>query len=41
VVSGPIGNVAEAWQEIPQNTAVSFHDGNVEQQPFRPTPPTA
>jgi predicted glutamine amidotransferase len=39
IVSEPIGNVAEAWQEIPQNTAVSFFDGKVEQQPFRPTPP--
>jgi predicted glutamine amidotransferase len=41
IVSEPIGNVAEAWQEIPQNTAVSFHDGKVEQRPFRPTPPAA
>ena len=29
IVSEPIGNVAEAWQEIPQNTAVSFIDGQV------------
>ncbi|HEV3302969.1 MAG TPA: class II glutamine amidotransferase [Planctomycetaceae bacterium] len=41
IVSEPIGNVAEAWQEIPQNTAVSFIDGQFEQQPFRPTPPPA
>jgi predicted glutamine amidotransferase len=41
IVSEPIGNTAEAWQEIPQNTAVSFHDGKVEQRPFRPTPPAA
>ncbi|HET6325614.1 MAG TPA: class II glutamine amidotransferase [Planctomycetaceae bacterium] len=41
IVSEPIGNVAEAWQEIAQNTAVSFCDGKVDQRPFRPTPPTA
>ncbi|HEV8002652.1 MAG TPA: class II glutamine amidotransferase [Planctomycetaceae bacterium] len=41
IVSEPIGNVAEAWQEISQNTAVSFCDGKVEQRPFRPTPPSA
>jgi glutamine amidotransferase len=39
VVSEPIGNAAEAWQEIPQNTAVTFHDGKVEQRAFRPKPP--
>src|SRR3984957_4222141 len=41
IVSEPIGNVAEAWQEIPQNTAVSFHDGKAEQRSFQPTPPAA
>jgi predicted glutamine amidotransferase len=41
IVSEPIGNTAEAWQEIPQNTAVSFHDGKAEQRSFRPTPPAA
>ncbi len=40
IVSEPIGNVAEAWQELAQNTAVSFRDGKVDQRPFRPTPPT-
>jgi predicted glutamine amidotransferase len=39
IVSEPIGNVAENWQEIPQNTAVSFCNGEAEQRPFRPTPP--
>ncbi len=39
IVSEPIGNMAETWEEIPQNMAVSFRDGKVEQQPFRPTPP--
>ena len=28
--------MAEAWQEIPQNTAVSFIDGKFEQRPFQP-----
>jgi len=41
IVSEPIGNLAEAWQEIPQNTAVSFVNGKLDQQPFRPTPPAA
>ncbi|HXY33896.1 MAG TPA: class II glutamine amidotransferase [Planctomycetaceae bacterium] len=39
VVSEPIGNIAEAWRMIPQNTAVSFVDGQVKQQSFRPIPP--
>jgi predicted glutamine amidotransferase len=40
VVSEPIGNLAESWDEIPQNMAVAFHDGKIEQRPFKPTPPT-
>jgi predicted glutamine amidotransferase len=39
IVSEPIGNMAETWEEIPQNMAVLFRDGKVEQHPFRPTPP--
>jgi predicted glutamine amidotransferase len=41
IVSEPIGNAAETWQEIPQNTAVSFIDGKAEERPFRPKPPTS
>jgi predicted glutamine amidotransferase len=39
VVSEPIGNLAEDWHEIPQNTAVTFHEDTVEERPFKPTPP--
>jgi predicted glutamine amidotransferase len=39
IVSEPIGNLAETWHEIPENTAVSFHNGKLKKQPFRPTPP--
>ena len=40
IVSEPIGNLAESWEEIPQNTAVTFHDGKVDQS-VRPVPPAA
>ena len=40
VVSEPIGNTAEAWVEIPQNTAVTFHAGQVTSRPFHPQTPT-
>jgi glutamine amidotransferase len=36
VVSEPIGNLAETWTEIPQNTAVTFHAGEAVSRPFRP-----
>lgn len=39
VVSEPIGNTAEAWIEIPQNTVVTFHAGEVASRPFRPQAP--
>jgi len=40
VVSEPIGNAAEAWIKIPQNTAVTFHEGQAISRPFRPIAPT-
>jgi predicted glutamine amidotransferase len=40
VVSEPIGNTAEAWVEIPQNTAVTFHAGEIVSRPFTPHAPT-
>ena len=40
VVSEPIGNTAETWVEIPQNTAVTFHAGQVTSRPFHPQTPT-
>ena len=40
VVSEPIGNTAEAWVEIPQNTAVTFHAGEVTSRAFHPQTPT-
>ena len=39
IVSEPIGSLAEAWTEIPQNTAVTFHDGAALSRPFRPAAP--
>jgi glutamine amidotransferase len=40
IVSEPIGNLAEAWIEIPQNTAVTFHAGEAVSRPFRPQLPS-
>jgi hypothetical protein len=40
VVSEPIGNTAEAWVEIPQSTAVTFHAGEAVSRPFQPHAPT-
>jgi len=40
IVSEPIGNMAEAWTEIPQSTAVTFHAGAAVSRPFRPHLPS-
>jgi glutamine amidotransferase len=39
VVSEPLGNIAEAWVQVPQNTAVVVQEGVVTYQPFSPQPP--
>ena len=39
IVSEPVGNVAEEWTAIEQNTSVVFHDGQTVTQKFRPQPP--
>lgn len=39
VVSEPIGALVDAWETVPQATAICIHQGSVEQFPFTPEPP--
>jgi glutamine amidotransferase len=39
VVSEPLGNVAAAWTEIPQRTALIVSPSGVESRPFTPRAP--
>jgi glutamine amidotransferase len=36
VVSEPLGDLAGAWLEVPESTAVLVADGRYDQQPFQP-----
>jgi glutamine amidotransferase len=38
IVSEPPGDVAAAWTEIPQSTAVIVEQGEIEHRPFEPIP---
>lgn len=39
VVSEPLGDLTEAWEEIPESTAVIVYRGNAERRPFEPKVP--
>ena len=39
VVSEPLADLAGAWREIPESTALVVEDGAVEQRPFQPAQP--
>lgn len=40
VVSEPLGDLTEAWVEIPESTAVVVYRGDAEKQPFEPKVPS-
>jgi hypothetical protein len=40
IVSEPLGDLPEAWLEVPQSTAVAIAAGSREQRPFRPQTPS-
>ena len=39
VVSEPLADLAGAWREVPESTALVIDDGAVEQRPFQPAQP--
>ena len=39
VVSEPLNDVMEYWEEIPESRALSIGGGEVETRPFTPIPP--
>lgn len=39
VVSEPLSDLDEAWEEIPASSVVRLCDGNIESRPFDPRPP--
>ena len=39
VVSEPLADLAGAWREVPESTALVIEDGAVEQRPFQPAQP--
>ena len=39
VVSEPLGSLTEAWEEIPESTAIVIHRGEIERRAFEPRVP--
>lgn len=41
VVSEPLGDLAGAWNEVPESSYGVVHHGHDELHPFRPRPPSS